>query len=196
MCQGCNTRAKIAFGVAVLLAIIGVVCIIVASAAADAVDVDFVVEGSQSFQIELTDDCVLDFLTEESEDCDAAGAGIDVRPADNSAWLASCSLYTYSWLEDFEDPPLQQVGQLWAFSSSDRGTYEVSSVAKIWVHNGCEVVEDAVTGVLAMLGLLIVAIILLIVSGVLCCVGCCCLGDEKHAPISPTPVLVGQPTSD
>merc|ERR1712217_645532 len=60
------------------------------------------------------------------------------------------------------------------------GDYMItSSSADIWVVDWCAEIGEAIGGILASLGLVVIAGIVFLISSILCCVGCCCCGPEK-----------------
>lgn len=189
-------KAKVAFGVASVLALVGVVLLIVAgTAGAAAGEVDPVVKDQRSFSLSVTSetDCGYSLFLRATGDCGQVKAGTTVTSPQGSSmpiW-GGCDAEQGEW-ETKHDPPLQGMGHFSIKKDNgvaELGSYQVSSPASLWAVDYCAEIGEAVTGIVAMMGVFVVAIIVFIVSCVLCCVGCCCMSPKQQ----PTTITQGSP---
>lgn len=127
---------------------------------------------------------VLILQTVSTADCNtAAGATTVTAPTGAASSTVTCvnKCGTLLQSESYKtnDPALQEMCNFnpgGALSAATVGDYTVAnSGQKIWVVNVGEEIGEAVGGIFAAMGIMVVAFILLGVGSILACVGCCCL---------------------
>jgi len=196
MSQGpCNTRSKIAFCIATVLGLIGVILMFVSFSATGSLDITWIAEQATDFDLTIdAGSCQMDFYVRQDVDCGQAYRDVDLRdPSGNydRHFINVCGgVYDDSWTDDY-DPKLYYMASLNADTSSQDpyGTYSVNSQQELWVHDWCESIDDIVSGFLALLFVFVIGLILLIVCSILCCVGCCCMTPAPKPAANP---VVGQ----
>jgi len=212
----CNKTAKIVFIVAIILTLVGGIIVIGAIATASAsFDVGFEIEkkSSGSVTVQSGHSNVWKFEVyisqsdwESKSKCNTIHAGVTITgctSTDNAPiiFMNQCSdtssTVDGTWQKG-NDPPLRRLGSFpGRLQSLDPGTCTITSGKELWVVDAAEEVGEAVGGIMAAIGLVMVGVVVALIGSILCCVGCCCLGNSSgggNAGNQPTTVVVGQAT--
>merc|ERR1719401_2489854 len=125
----------------------------------------------------------LHFKAAEHDQCDTIKGQTTITPpsGSNPFLFGGCGEVQSDW-QASNDPPLRKLGHFFLNDNAGAkvyGDYVITSTHPIWVVDSGEEIGEAVGGIMAMLGVFVIAIIVFIVSCILCCVGCCCMGKDQ-----------------
>jgi len=154
--------------------------------------VGFEISGSADSSFELkgdqnAGDLGFELSIEKSvTDCTGAVATTEVKdPAGTAVSITDkCGMVTTDAHLLENDPVLQEAGYflptnggILNAAANVVGVYTVKNTdgTKVWVVNIGEELGEAVGGIFAAMGIMVVGIILLAVGSILACVGCCCM---------------------
>jgi len=181
-----NVPAKIVCTIAGLLALGGIITAIMGYVTGnDAVAPDFEAEEVKQWSVSIASEaqqCAWQIYFKEGEDCQAAVDGLTVSgPATwpQSKYTKHCDSNN---LIGFDHVEMDGFNLKW-FAQVDPnetvvpGTYSVaSSGPDFWVRDVCKEIGEAVGGIFAAMGIMVIAIVLFVLSSIFCCVACCCGG--------------------
>ena len=190
-CDGCNTKSKILFGVGGILGLVGAILMIVAATAgSEGLKVGFEAENQQTVTLTVETGkgglgYALHIKASDHGSCESIKDGTTItKPSGASGsdpyLFDGCHEIQSEW-EAENDPALRKLGHWFLTDNSGAkvyGDYTISSSVPVWVVDSGEELGEAVGGIMAMLGLFVVAVVIFVVSCILCCVGCCCMGKE------------------
>jgi len=206
-CENCNTASKILFGVAGVVALVGVILMIVAGVA-----------GGEGFEIDLNPanamnplvvtesgkgdiGYCLHFKADQHANCNNLVTQTTIKgPGNTNIDVDNWCFYEQEEWEKEHDPPLRKLARFYIKEVNgvkQYGNYQVTSPTPLWVRDLGAEIGEAASGIVAMLGLFIVGVVVFIISCILCCVGCCCMSSGKTqvqvVAAGPGGQVVGQP---
>mmetsp|Transcript_27855 Transcript_27855/g.56346 ORF Transcript_27855/g.56346 Transcript_27855/m.56346 type:complete len:218 (-) Transcript_27855:353-1006(-) len=210
-CEGCNTKSKILAAVAGVLGLIGIILIIVAvSTGSNAVSVEFAVADSSDFQLTVaagtTTHCGFSIYTRASANCNSVKNSLTITRPDSqniaTPIYTGCDGTTEQWAKDMS-PVLNKVGHWWIPTSNNQpvsGNYRVQASSALWAVDACQQVGEAISGIMAAIGIFAAAITFLVIALIVACVSCCCMGSTTQVQQviiagGNNPNVVGQPVS-
>jgi len=208
-CDGCNTTSKILTGVGFLVGLIGI-CVAVAGVVtgSSALTVEWAAEDKTTLNLEVSDEHgVLGYTIYMEDDgpsaCDTAFVTFSVTAPEGAGERSDVTKMcherpneeTQSYMTSHE-PPLRKLARFSPVHGV-HGEYVVNSQVRMWATDDLKEIGEAVGGIFAAMGMMIIAIAVVIVGFIFCCVACCCMGKTVVVVQQQQPgMVVGAPAAN
>jgi hypothetical protein len=185
-----STASKVLWGLGAVFLLAGIIVIIVAMGSGSAaVGVTYLAEGQKSFtlKVDRNDHAGFSLLMKEgSADCEGTVyPQTEIKgPEDKTnknfgiIFTKTCRIRGDTWAKEAN---LIDLGHFFipddSIGAKIKGDYQVTSPVELWAIDAGAEFGEAVGGIFAAMGLMILAIVLIVVGLILLCVGCCCMNS-------------------